>query len=397
MGKKILFYHWGALGDQAFEESMRRNGVTCIDFTRKMKDYHGDGEFAREMLEIIHSNQIDAVFSYDYFPLISMLCEMNQLPYLSWIYDCPMNTLMSVTLSNKCNYIFCFDASYAERLSEAGAVNIYHMPLGVEKNTLDSIAGREKEEPEIISKYQCEIAFVGNLYNGERNRIRTAELSEYTRGYVEGLIKSQQLVYGYNLLADSIRPEIVQEIVEKCNLKLSDKYREDSVQMAADAIGMEVTARDREDIIRVLSNRYPFALYSSRPVAEEIKGKFLMEKGFADYEKEMPFIFHNSKINLNITSRTIQTGIPKRVLDILACGGFCLTNYQTEIAEYFEDGTDLVMYSGMGDLVAKVEYYLNHEEERRIIAENGNRRVREAFDLDAKVKKMLEYADINKK
>ena len=103
----------------------------------------------------------------------------------------------------------------------------------------------------------------------------------------------------------------------------------------------------------------------------------------------MPFIFHNSKINLNITSRTIQTGIPKRVLDILACGGFCLTNYQTEIAEYFEDGTDLVMYSGMGDLVAKVEYYLNHEEERRIIAENGNRRVREAFDLDDKVGEIL--------
>ena len=43
----------------------------------------------------------------------------------------------------------------------------------------------------------------------------------------------------------------------------------------------------------------------------------------------------------------------------------------------------------MGDLVAKVEYYLNHEEERRIIAENGNRRVREAFDLDDKVGEIL--------
>lgn len=389
MDKKILFYHGGALGDQALEESMRRKGVTCIDFIRKMLDYHEDGEFATEMLEIIHREQVDAVFSYDYFPLISMLCEMNQLPYLSWIYDCPMNTLMSVTLSNQCNHIFCFDVSYAEQLGEAGAVNVYHMPLGVDKNTLDFIVAREKEKPEIISQYQNEIAFVGNLYNGERNRIRKADLSEYTRGYVEGLIRSQQLVYGYNLLADSIRPEIVQEIVDKCDLKLSDKYRESPVQMAADAIGMEVTARDREDIIRVLSTRYPVALYSSRPVEEEVKGKFLTERGFADYETEMPFIFHNSKINLNITSRTIQTGIPKRVLDILACGGFCITNYQTEIAEYFEDGTDLVMYSGLGDLVAKVEYYLNHEEERRAIAKNGNRRVREAFDLDCKVEEIL--------
>lgn len=386
--KRVLVYCWGALGDQAFMESMRSIGMECIEFSRKMKDYHADGEFAKEMLAVIHEKQVEAVFSYDYFPLISMLCDMNHIPYVSWIYDCPMNTLMSGTLGKECNHIFCFDALYAERLYELGAKNVYHFPLAVEENMLDQIIKEEGINPAIREKYQCDISFVGNLYNGEKNRLRKAELTEYTKGYVEGLIKSQLLIFGYNLLADSLKPEIVEEIIDKCDLKLSANYMSNPLQMAADAIGTEVTAREREQIIKALGDSYPLVLYSSYPVEEGVRGQYLQEKGYVDYEKEMPFVFHNSRINLNITSRTIQSGIPKRVLDILACGGFCLTNYQPEIAEYFEDGVDLVMFSGMADLVVKVGYYLEHEEERRAIAERGNSKVRECFSLTKKVGEM---------
>jgi len=389
MIKQVLVYSWGALGDKALIDSMRSIGIKCVRFSGKMKNYHADGEFARDLLSAIHENKVDAVFSYDYFPLISMLCDMNKLPYVSWIYDCPMNTLMSGTLANDSNYIFCFDALYTDKLHNLGAKHVYHFPLAVETKVLENIITREKSTPALADRYKSEISFVGNLYNGEKNRLRRAEFTEYTHGYVEGLIKSQLLIYGYNLLTDSLNAQIAEEIVDKCQLKLGEQYISDPVQMAADSIGVEVTAREREQIIRLFSDRFSFALYSSYPVEREVKGQYLQEMGFADYETEMPFIFHNSKINLNITSRTIQSGIPKRVLDILACGGFCLTNYQPEIAEYFEDGVDLVMYSGMADLVAKTEYYLNHAEERIAIAEQGNEKVQKYFDLEKRVAEMF--------
>lgn len=390
MIKRVLVYHWGAPGDNAFVESMRSVGMECILFSRKMEDYHADGAYAKEMLSLIHENRVEAVFSYDYFPLISMLCNVNHIPYVSWIYDCPMNNLMSGTLGNEWNYIFCFDAWYTEKLRELGAKHIYHFPLAVEGGMLEAVRKRESASPELCEIYKSDISFVGNLYNGEKNRLRRTEFTEYTRGYVEGLIKSQTLIYGYNLLADSLGSEIVEEIVEGCGLKLGEQYISNHLQMAADAIGIEVTARERAQIIRMLSDRYPFTLYSSSPAEEAVSGKHLQEKGYVDYESGMPLVFHNSKINLNITSRTIQSGIPKRVLDILACGGFCLTNYQPEIAEYFEDGVHLVMYSGMADLAAKAEYYLSHEEQRLAIAENGSRKVREEFDLDKRTAQMWE-------
>jgi spore maturation protein CgeB len=85
---------------------------------------------------------------------------------------------------------------------------------------------------------------------------------------------------------------------------------------------------------------------------------------------------------LNITSKTIQTGIPLRVFDVLGCGGFLITNYQAELCEYFEPGVDLVVYEDLADLEQKIDYYLAHEEERQQIAVNGYKRVCENYTYD---------------
>ncbi len=53
--------------------------------------------------------------------------------------------------------------------------------------------------------------------------------------------------------------------------------------------------------------------------------------GKIDYYDTMPSVFHNSKINLNITLKTIQTGIPLRAWDILGCGGFFTFQFSTGI------------------------------------------------------------------
>ena len=94
-----------------------------------------------------------------------------------------------------------------------------------------------------------------------------------------------------------------------------------------------------------------------------------------------------------MTSKTITSGIPQRIFDVLSCGGFCLTNYQPEVAEYFADGEELVMYTDMADLAEKVQYYLEHEEERKQIAKNGYRKVKEEFGLAERVEGMLKVLE----
>ena len=383
---KILIYSWGSLSEKPLMRAMDALKAEYILFNEEMVNYHADAQFAAKLIQTIHAQGISMIFSYDYFPLISMICEINKLPYVSWIYDCPQYTLYSQTLTGSYNYIFCFDRVFTEYLKAIGAVNCFHFPLAAEDMTEKIVELHALHK----DKYHCEVSFVGNLYNEKKNRLRQANLSEHTAGYVEGLVNAQLNVYGYNFIRDALTEAVTEEIAQECALSLGDEFFQDREQLAADAIGMEVTGRERELVLKTVSSVCPVTLYTSSELPDSLREHDVRVKPFADYETEVPLIFYNSKININITSKTIESGIPQRVFDILACGGFCITNYQQEIAEYFTDGQELVMYTSMADLADKVRYYLEHEEERKQIAENGRAAVMQKFLLKNKLREMIE-------
>lgn len=111
---------------------------------------------------------------------------------------------------------------------------------------------------------------------------------------------------------------------------------------------------------------------------------------YIDYERDMPVMFANSAINLNVTLRNIRTGIPLRVLDIMGAGGFLLTNYCPELNEYMTEGKDFVSYIDAGDCCEKAVYYIEHEAERKKIAANGHDRILDMFTYEHQIKKMFD-------
>ena len=118
--------------------------------------------------------------------------------------------------------------------------------------------------------------------------------------------------------------------------------------------------------------------------------------GATDYYEEMPYIFANSKINLNITLKSIQSGIPLRAMDIMGAGGFLLTNYQADFLNYFVPDEDFVYYNDSDDLLNKIEYYLSHEKERKEIAANGHEKTKENHSFEKCFRDILKTAQILK-
>ena len=116
--------------------------------------------------------------------------------------------------------------------------------------------------------------------------------------------------------------------------------------------------------------------------------------GPIDYYKEMPYVFVESKINLNITLRSIKTGIPLRALDIMGSGGFLLTNFQSKFLEYFTPDEDFVYYNDYNELMDKVDCYLIHEKERKEIALNGCEKVRIKHTYRQRIEEMMNIAGI---
>ena len=180
--KKLLVYRWGSLSEPLLCNTLKDLEIEYVEMMWEMKNYHADAEFAGELIKQIHNRGVEGVISYDYFPMISMVCEINKIPYFSWIYDCPQYTLFSKTLSNSYNYIFCFDRVYTKRLQEQGAIHCFHYPLAGNHDMLEQAKIGEQEQA------LCDISFVGNLYNDRKNRLRQVRFSEYTAGYIEGLV-----------------------------------------------------------------------------------------------------------------------------------------------------------------------------------------------------------------
>lgn len=376
---RILLYKWEAYSERGLENALKEMGHTVRGYGRKIQNHLLDEEFLKELALLLVEEKIEAVVSFDFFPMVSMACQAAKIKYISWIFGEPHYSLYSDTVFYEGNYIFCFDSSQCEKLQKMGGKHIYHLPLAVDVSLF------QKTLTVSNKKYQKDISFVGSLYMDERNYFdQITGLSQYVRGYIEGLCEAQLKIFGYNILSDVLTEDIVSEIEKSVSFHMDPGYSLTFRQFIIDAINKKITIMERSRTLSLLSEHCEVALYTRSDTSCLPN---IHNYGYVDYYKSMPSVFHNSKINLNITLRSIFAGIPLRVLDVLGCGGFLITNYQEEIASYFENGEELVMYSSMEELLELCAYYLQHEEERRRIAANGLQKVQKEFSY----RKQLSY------
>lgn len=392
--KHILFYKWENCCEDSIIRSLKKMGYHVGTLTGTMMDYDYDQNMINAFLtyfEQCKEMQITckAVFSIDYFPLISNVCERNDILYISWFVDCPMSTMYSKSIFNKCNRIFAFDHVQYQELLHMGVQNCFHMPLATDTDQWDPLEVTRED----LNKYSSDISFLGNLYNNETsnkyNSIHT--FSDYIKGYFDGLIEAQLNVYGYNFIENVLDDTMVNETKKYLELNLGPLYLDVYKKLLSDILNRQISMLERRNVLNLLGNHYDLDLYTSSET-QDISAKKVKYKGYVDYNTVMPKIFRLSKINLNITSKSIISGIPLRVLDIMGAGGFVMTNYQPEIAECFENSVEVVMYESMEDLQRKAAYYLDHDEERESIALEGYHKVKKMFTYEVKLVDIMEKA-----
>ena len=136
-------------------------------------------------------------------------------------------------------------------------------------------------------------------------------------------------------------------------------------------LGYKMAQTERIECLNLLAKAAKVDLYTDDPAKDRLRNVII--RGTVSYFNDMPKVFAASKINMNFTIRNIRSGIPLRVWDVLGAGGFLLTNFQPEFLSFFENGKDIVFYDSLSDMQAKALYYLEHEDERKQIAENGHK------------------------
>lgn len=384
---KILFMRWKSFGIQDFTEELELRGyqVVFYEFPKNTENTRLNTELAERLIRKIMEVAPVFVFSYNYFPVIALACKACNIKYVSWTYDSPFVQLYSNTIHFDTNYVFVFDQHVYRELRQKGITTVYYLPMSAPVSRYDSYLPSKEGH----NTYNTEISFVGSTYSEKENQFfeRLKGLPPYASGYLDGIVEAQKKIYGSFILEKLLLPEVIEEMQKICPVGISqDGFETPEWVYAHYFLARKVTALERQEVLQMLSNHYQVRLYTNEDTPNLPK---VDNQGNAEFYQEAPIIYKCSKINLNITLKSIVTGMPLRVMDIMGCRGFLISNYQEDFLEFFEPDVDFVYYQDYEDLQRKVEYYLTHDREREEIAQNGYDKVKESHTYKNRVTTIL--------
>lgn len=383
---RILYIDWKMYGKQDIIDAFTKLGheVRCTDIPVV---HEGDNKVIAEKLdEYIKNSEVDLVFTSNYYPVVSNICEKYNRIYVSWVYDSPLIALYDKSIMNKCNFVFIFDSAECEKLQSVGISTVYYMPLAVNPTRLEklSITKQDKEN------FSSDISMVASLYNEKHTLYERMEpgLSDYTRGYLEGIMGIQKNLFGAFILEEPLfQKRIIEDMYKALPYEVADNsFATKQYVYANYFLARKTAAMQRLEYIRELSKSFDMKVYTAGDISSIKTAKHM---GTVDYLTDMNKVFRLSKINLNITLPSIKSGVPLRAMDIMANGGFLLTNYQKDMFDLFEPGEEFVYYTSLEEAKELAAYYLSHEDERKIIANNAKEKMIKYHKYEDRINDML--------
>ena len=379
---KILNIAWEAFGLDDIKEAFETEGHRVTDFPFSKRENAVDNpKVEKQFCSVLHEEAPDLVFSFDYYPVFSKTCQSENIRYVAWVYDNPQILLYSDTVQNSCNRIFVFDKGEYLKFRSQGIRTVHYLPLAVNVDRLDHLV--QGGLP-----YRYNISFVGSFYVEEVSYFDQMEgrLSPYSKGYLDALIVAQRKIQGYNLIEESLEP-VIEDLYKVLPVHMGQENKATKEYFYAHyVIDRKITSIERIDLISAVASEHTVDLYT---LVKDFKIPNVRNHGAVDPYTGAPFVYNQSRINLNITLRSIERGIPLRAFDIMGAGGFLLSNYQADLLEMFVPGEEFVYYENKEDLLRKVDYYLIHEDERKAIAKNGHDKVAAAHTYRHRVREMF--------
>jgi len=151
--------------------------------------------------------------------------------------------------------------------------------------------------------------------------------------------------------------------------------------------------RRREVLLGNLED-FDLAIWGAWYWGKRCRNKRLVKKwqGKPVLAQMMSKVLCASKISLNIFRPQNIGSVNMRTFEAPACGAFALAERSPEAVTFFQEDKEVVYFSGADELREKARYYLEHEEERRQIAQAAYQRcLRSNYSYLDRAKEVLEF------
>ena len=336
----------------------------------------------------IIDSETEIVFTMNYYPAIAKKCYEASKRYISWVYDNPRVHLFSYTVIYPSNTIYVFEKDVAEYFKTQGIETVKYLPLAANPLKLEEVVLNSKKN---ITALSCpkDISFVGSMYTEEHqlySRMISKGISDYTSGYLKGIMSAQKKLYGCDIITPLLTNDILSDMKNALPLEPDkDSAATTEYLFAKYVIDRQITAEERMDLLSLVGQNHDVHVFT---VAPQMNIPNCVIHGPANSDTEAPAIYNSSKINLNITLRSIINGIPLRAFEIMGSGGFLLTNYQSEFLDYFVPGEDFDFFESPEDMIRKIDYYLEHDELRNQITQNALNKIKKYHSFNDRIAEM---------
>ena len=239
---------------------------------------------------------------------------------------------------------------------------------------------------------KTDISFVGALYteNYKSGFFRRFDnLTPFAKGYLDGVMAAQRNVYGYNFVQDTLTPEIMEDMMTVCpSMTNADGVESNEYIYSQYYVNRKITSIERTELLHAIAERYPIDIYT--PDQSFQHANAILHEPMDPYAIA-PYVYKKSKINLNMSLRSIKSGIPLRAFDIMGAGGFLLSNYQTDFLDSFIPGDDFAFYDSQNDLLDKIHYYLLNEKECMQMAASAHDKIAREHTFVHRIQEMESY------
>ena len=385
---KIL-YVYGLSTEKNIVQTLRKLQCDVMEYPEVQDTSNMDEEKINALVAYVKEHGITHLMSIHLIYNVAVAAYWAGIKYISVIWDAPYLKAYTVmgTLDNI--WYSAFDKLDAERMRQGGCPHVMYQPLSVNRENI--LAWKKR----FLAKrrYIHDISLIANLYEDNAYDRCLDLLPENMQAYFRSIFEEAAFKWdGVNRVYGKTGQEILEYMkLVSPTLKINNPYNVEDVRyFEAMYLIRKLANIERVCVLNLLAEDHDVYLYTYSEVDETLMPK-VHRRPPVQVGEATSFIYAGTKINLNIALKGTEGGTTQRIMDIMGAGGFVLTNYCEETAELFEEDKEIVMFRTPEELIQKVDYYLEHEEEREQIARAGHEKAMNDYTYEKKIKRLLDW------
>lgn len=398
---RILFYtsrftQVVQYGTRDFMVACQNLGIQC-DKVIERSDIHRAGE--DELASKIAEFKPNVIFRINFFKSDFKIIPSN-IMFITWLQD-PVLQITSREHAQQFgwnDFALTYTHIWREKMIGAGydQQRITHQTIPIDDKifyTRDMTA-KEKEF------YTAEVAFAGNYYRPEKY------LADFITDHTTNITDIEEKNSMINLLLSAY--EVLRSKIASDELV----YRKEQCETVINELATKLDVKIEVGIVKQIAYEYfeklCYTLYRKIYIKAIIDAGFNVKlwgvnwdtdpdlkgnaMGVIPHGEELAKMYSCTKI---VPASFYMYTAHFRSWEATSCGALCMARYVPpdfdllNIRDYFTEDEHFVFYHNKQDLIDKIKYYLDNEEERKGIVENGKQKVLENITYSSAVRKCL--------